>query len=69
MFVLSVSDMSADCVRCQKIASLELFDTQVQRVLLFSAEMWGLSIQSNVERVHTFACKRYFPLTVPNRFV
>ena len=38
---------------------------------MYSAEIWGLHRLSNVERVHTFACKRYLnvPLKVPNKFV
>ena len=46
-------------------------DTQVQPVILYSAEIWGLYRLSNVERVHTFACKRYLnvPLKVPNKVV
>ena len=43
----------------------------MQPLLLYSAEIWGLHRLSNVERVHTFACKRYsnVPLKVPNKFV
>ena len=49
----------------------KIFDTQVQPVILYSAEIWGLHRLSNVERVQTFACKRYLnvPLKVPNKFV
>ena len=69
------------CVECvryvgrlsemSKICFFRIFDTQVQPVLLYSVEICGLHRLSNVERVHTFACKRYLnvPLKVPNRFV
>ena len=58
-------------MRYQKNAFLKIFDTQVQPVILYSAEIWGLHRLSNVERVHTFACKRYLNVLfkVPNKFV
>ena len=48
-----------------------IFDTQVQPVLLYSAEIWGLHRLSNVQRVRTFVWKRSLnvPLKVANKFV
>ena len=58
-------------MKYQKCALNKIFDTQVQPVIPYSAEIWGLHRLSNVERVHTFARKRYLnvPLKVPNKFV
>ena len=69
------------CIDCVKYISklreiskncfFKIFDTQVQPVLLYAAEMWGMHRLDNVERVHTLACKRYLniSLRVPNKFV
>ena len=59
-----LSELSKDCF-------FKIFDTQVQPVLLYASEVWGLHRLSNVEKVHTLACKRYLnvPLKVPNKFV
>ena len=49
-----------------------IFDTRVQPVQLYSAEIGELCKLSNVERVHTFACKGYFTVSLkkmPNKFV
>ena len=58
-------------MKYQKCALKKIFDTQVQPVIPYSAEIWGLHRLSNVERVHTFARKCYLnvPLKVPNKFV
>ena len=63
-YIGKLSEISKKCF-------FKIFDTQVQPVILYSAEIWGLHRLSNVERVHTFACKRYLnvPLKVPNKFV
>ena len=63
-YIGKLSEISKKC-------SFKIFDTQVQPVILYSAEIWGLHRLNNVERVHTFACKRYLnvPLKVPNKFV
>jgi hypothetical protein len=68
----------ADCIRClRKISDVskkcffKIFDTQVQPVVLYAAEIWGMDRLINVERVHTYACKRYLNVTpkMPNKFV
>lgn len=67
-----------DCVRhigklteMSKSCFFKIFDTQVQPVVLYASEMWGLHRLDNIEKVHTFACKRFLkiPLKVPNKFV
>ena len=58
-------------MRYPKKCFFKIFHTQAQPVVLYSAEIWGLHRLNNVERVHTFASKRYLnvPLKVPNKFV
>jgi hypothetical protein len=48
-----------------------IFDTQVQPVLLYASEIWGLSRLDNIEKIHTMAIKRFLnvPAKVPNKFV
>lgn len=67
-----------DCIRhmsrlpdISKSSFFKIFDTQVQPVLLYASEVWGLHRLENVEKVHTLACKRYLnvQLRVPNKFV
>lgn len=59
-----LNDISCKCF-------FKIFDTQVKPVLLYGAEMWGAHRLLNIERVHSFACKRYLnvPLKIPNKFV
>ena len=42
-----------------------MFDVQIQPIVLYGAEIWGLQCLENVEKVHTLACKRF--LNVPSR--
>ena len=37
----------------------KMFDAQVQPVLLYGSELWGVTRRPNVEAVHLFACKRF----------
>ena len=48
-----------------------MFDTQVQSILLYAAEIWGISRLENIEKIHTMAIKRYLkvPSKMPNKFV
>ncbi|KAK7477533.1 hypothetical protein BaRGS_00031218 [Batillaria attramentaria] len=42
----------------------KLFDTQVQPVLLYAAEVWGLYFDiSPAENIHTRVCKRFLGVT------
>jgi len=54
-----------------KSCFFKIFDTQVQPVLLYSAEVWGLRRIDSVEKVHTLACKRFLKvhMKVPNKLV
>ena len=67
-----------DCIRYLKKLSdiskksfFKIFDSQVQSVLLYSSEVWGLQMLSNIEKVHTLAIKRFLnvPLKVSNKLV
>lgn len=42
----------------------KLFDAQVTPALLYGAELWGLCRQGAIEKVHTFACKRFLNVDV-----
>ena len=69
------------CIECVKNISklhdisrscyFKIFDSQVQPVLLYASEVWGLKRLDNIEKVHSFACKRFLkvPLKLPNKFV
>jgi hypothetical protein len=41
----------------------KLFDAQIEPILTYAAEVWGLEDVEQIERVHTFASKRF--LNVP----
>jgi hypothetical protein len=67
-----------DCIRhvrklndISKRCFFKIFDAQVQSVLLYSSEMWGLKRLDNIEKVHTLAIKRFLnvPLKVSNKLV
>ena len=50
----------------------KIFDVQVQPTLLYAAEMWGLLYEGNeIEKVHTYMCKRFLNVSVktPNTLV
>ena len=50
----------------------KLCDSQIQPSLLYASEVWGLLVtDDHVEKVHTYACKRFphFSLRTPNNFV
>ena len=69
------------CVECIKHISrlndiskacfFKIFDSQVQSVAMYAAEVWGLNRFDSIERVHTLACKRFLkvPLKLPNKFI
>jgi hypothetical protein len=59
-----LKDIPRDCF-------FKIFDSQVQPVLLYASEIWGLHRLDNIEKVHTFACKRFLSvhLKVPNKLV
>lgn len=37
---------------------LKLFDAQIQPILLYGSEIWGLYPQTQIEKIHTFALKK-----------
>ena len=49
----------------------KIFDTKVQPILTYSAELWGHTRLESVERIHLLACKRFLgvPRSTPNRIV
>ena len=60
--------------RCWEISKKTFFkicDVQIQPIILYGAEIWGLQCLKNVEKVHTFACKRFLnvPVRTPNKSV
>ncbi|XP_067661950.1 uncharacterized protein [Haliotis asinina] len=46
----------------------KIFDSQIQPILLYGAELWGVSCIENIEKIHVLACKRYLyvGLQTPN---
>lgn len=48
-----------------------MFDSQVQPVLLYGAEIWGFEKNMDIEKVHLFAMKRFLNVDsrTPNDFV
>ena len=49
----------------------KLFDTQIEPILTYSSEVWGLENVDQIEKVHTFAIKRFLnvPLHSSNKLV
>ena len=50
----------------------KLFDSQIQPSLLYASEVWGLVVtDDHVEKVHTYACKRFLNVSLRtlNNFV
>ena len=49
----------------------QLFDAQVKPMLLYAAEIWGMTQYSTIEKVHTFACKKVLSMSLrtPNSLV
>ena len=41
-----------------------LFDAQIQPMITYAAEIWGLSENIYMERVHTFAIKRFLSIPI-----
>ena len=42
----------------------KLFDAQIQPMITYAADIWGLSENIYMERVHTFAIKRFLSIPV-----
>jgi hypothetical protein len=62
--ISKLNDMSIKCY-------FKIVDTQVQPVLLYASEIWGLHRLDSIEKVHTLAIKRFLnvALKVPNKLV
>ena len=67
-----------DCVRALRNFSemtrqtfFKMFDAQIQPIVLYGSEIWGLQRVDVIEKVHTLACKRFLnvPLKTPNKCV
>jgi hypothetical protein len=63
-YISKLNEMHKNCF-------FKIFDSQVQPVLLYASEVWGMNRLDNIERVHTRACKRFLNVSirVPNKFV
>ena len=48
-----------------------MFDAQVQPILLYGSELWGLNVMSAIENVHLFSLKKMLqvPIFTPNVMV
>ena len=64
-----------DCVRVlRKFSELtrqtffKMFDVQIKPIALYGSKVWGLQRIDVIEKIHTFACKRFLnvPLKHPN---
>jgi hypothetical protein len=60
-----------NCTLMTKDVFFKLFESKVQSILLYSSEIWGLHRLSDLESVHTQACKRFLgvPIRTPNKMV
>ena len=49
----------------------KLFDAQITPILTYAAEVWGLHDTKQIEKVHTFAIKRFLnvPLHCSNKMI
>ena len=45
-----------------------MFDAQVQPILLYGSELWGLNVMSAIENVHLFSLRKMLqvPTFTPN---
>jgi exonuclease III len=54
----------------RKVSSIDpqlfwkLFDSQIEPILTYAAEVWGLEENNQMERVHTFAIKRFMNVPI-----
>lgn len=52
-------------IQCQDLdVFLSIFNTKIQPIILYGSEVWGVYIQDEIERVHTFALKRFLQVSV-----
>eukprot|EP00745_Piridium_sociabile_P032735 TRINITY_DN5549_c0_g1_i12.p1 TRINITY_DN5549_c0_g1~~TRINITY_DN5549_c0_g1_i12.p1 ORF type:complete len:436 (-),score=19.73 TRINITY_DN5549_c0_g1_i12:134-1441(-) len=51
-----------NCIDCNIL--FRIFDSQIEPLLTYGAEIWGLSRNLQMERVHTFAIKRFLSIPV-----
>ena len=49
----------------------KLFDSQIQPIVTYAAEVWGLMENSDMEKLHTYAMKRFLnvPLHTSNKMI
>ena len=51
---------SLNSVECRDLnVFFKLFDSKIAPILSFSSELWGVYDIEDIEKVHTFAIKRY----------
>jgi hypothetical protein len=68
---LQVNRVFQKCNEMTANTFFKIFDTKIQPILLYSAEVWGLNILEHIEKVHMLACKRFLgvPARTPNKMV
>ena len=42
----------------------KMFDVQIEPIITYGAEIWGLNINSQMEKVHTYAMKRFLNVAI-----
>ena len=61
--LISLLNSIYDLMPLQKNCFFKLIDAKIVPILLYGSEIWGLQRHECIERVHTYACKRF--LSVP----
>lgn len=66
-----LSSAFRNCKDLSRDVYFKIFDSKVQSVLLYAAEIWGCHRLDNIEKVHLIACKRFLgvPSITPNKMV
>ena len=57
--IVSMLSSLYDCMPMPYDCYLKIVDAKVMPILFYGSEIWGLKYFEVVERVHTYACKRF----------
>ena len=69
--VFNMGRLTRKCREVNKNIFFKIFDMKVQPILLYSAEIWGLTRLDSIEKVQLMASKRFLgvPIRTPNKMI
>ena len=69
--VLQINRVLSKCKEMTANTFFKIFDTKIQPILLYSAELWGLNKLEHFKKIHMLACKRFLgvPGRTPNKMI